>query len=81
MTTNEYSHWLKANRRSLDNRANKKKNDFKKSQEILNINNKELRNANNSKTLGDKKQSRSKTNLFEKVSNLFSYFPYIFFLI
>jgi len=61
MTTNEYSHWLKANRRSLDNRANKKKNEVKKSQEILNDDAKELQ----------KSRSRNKINIFEMVSIFF----------
>jgi len=76
MTTNEYSHWLKANRRSLDNRANKKKNDIKKSQELLNTDDRELRENNKknkklrssqNKLCHSKSKSKSKINIFEKV--------------
>ncbi|ORX57279.1 zf-DHHC-domain-containing protein [Piromyces finnis] len=68
MTTNEYSHWLKANRRSLENRANKKKNEVKKSQELLNINDKEIKSKKCQVKNKKRKSSCSKpkSNIFEK---------------
>ncbi|KAG4096293.1 hypothetical protein H8356DRAFT_1682646 [Neocallimastix lanati (nom. inval.)] len=58
MTTNEYSHWLRANRRSLDNRANKKQDDSMKSQEIL--------NAKKSQEVLSKKRDKNKVKEIKK---------------